>query len=155
MSEVEVVLRSARETIGFGRFLADRLRPGDVLLLFGDLGSGKTTFVQGLAEGLDVREPVTSPTFVMIKTYHGRLPLYHMDLFRLSEGEDLGFLEYFEGDGVSAVEWPEAAEAYWPAEALRLYFDGAGESTRTVRVRATGARWSPLLEAIGDAYLGR
>ncbi|MDU1028307.1 MAG: tRNA (adenosine(37)-N6)-threonylcarbamoyltransferase complex ATPase subunit type 1 TsaE [Clostridiales bacterium] len=112
--------------------LAAVLRPGDVILLKGDLGAGKTTWTQGLAKGLGVIEEVTSPTFVIISEYHsGRLPLYHIDAYRLedpAEAENLGLPELFEGDGVTVVEWPERLEGYLPKDALilTLSYCGAG-----------------------------
>ena len=93
--------------------LAKALHAGDVILLDGDLGAGKTTFTKGLARGLGIRKNVKSPTFTLIREYHeGRLPLYHMDVYRLEEtgGDDLGLEEYFNGDGVSVVEWSQFVE---------------------------------------------
>ncbi|MCG4282308.1 tRNA (adenosine(37)-N6)-threonylcarbamoyltransferase complex ATPase subunit type 1 TsaE, partial [Lacticaseibacillus saniviri] len=90
----------------FGKRLADLLQPGDVLLLDGDLGAGKTSLTKGIAEGLGIDAPIKSPTFTIIREYQqGRLPLYHMDIYRLENGgaDDLGLEEYFEGDGVSVV----------------------------------------------------
>ena len=94
----------------FAASLGPQLQAGDVLLLDGDLGAGKTSFTKGLAKGLGITDYVKSPTFTIVREYrHGRLPLYHMDLYRLEDGgaEDLGLEEYFEGDGVSVVEWPD------------------------------------------------
>jgi len=103
---------SEEETQSFARELAQRLHAGQVLLLHGEMGAGKTAFVRGLAEGLGCEDPVSSPTFVLMNIYRGRLPLYHFDLYRLG-GEDevygMGFEEYFEGDGVCAVEWYQIA----------------------------------------------
>ncbi|CAM3405754.1 tRNA (adenosine(37)-N6)-threonylcarbamoyltransferase complex ATPase subunit type 1 TsaE [Hydrogenibacillus schlegelii] len=138
----------------FGRKLAAALRPGDVLLVYGDLGAGKTTFVQGLAAGLGVTEPVRSPTFTLIQSYRGVLPLHHMDLYRLPPGEDLGFDEYLSGDGVVVVEWPEAGEAFWPPEALRLRIEGAGDGPRRVHLQAPADRLPAIREAIDDADAG-
>lgn len=110
--------------------LAAVLRPGDVILLKGDLGAGKTTWTQGLAKGLGVIEEVTSPTFVIVSEYHsGRLPLYHIDAYRLedpAEAENLGLPELFEGDGVTVVEWPERLEGYLPEDALILTLSYCG-----------------------------
>ncbi|PTQ56216.1 MAG: TsaE protein, required for threonylcarbamoyladenosine t(6)A37 formation in tRNA [Candidatus Carbobacillus altaicus] len=106
-----------------GRRLAAVLKPGDLLLLYGALGAGKTTFVQGLAHGLGIEDTVVSPTFVLIQTYHGRVTLHHMDLYRLPPGEDLGFQEYVDDGAVVAVEWPESAEDFWPVERMVLSID--------------------------------
>ncbi len=111
-------LKSFEETIALGKKIGQVLKPGDVLFLQGDLGAGKTTFTQGLAEGLNIKECVNSPTFVLISEYlSGRLPLYHMDLYRIEEETqlfDLGVEDYFFGNGVCVVEWPNIAEAFFP-----------------------------------------
>lgn len=111
-------LKSCEETIALGKRIGQVLKPGDVLLLQGDLGAGKTTFTQGLAEGLNIKECVNSPTFVLISEYlSGRLPLYHMDLYRVEEETqlyDLGVEDYFFGNGVCVVEWPNIAEPVFP-----------------------------------------
>ena len=104
--------------------VAPQLKAGDVLLLDGDLGAGKTSFTKGLAAGLGIDKPVKSPTFTIIREYQqGRLPLYHMDIYRLEDGgvEDLGLEEYFEGDGVSVVEWPEFLGLAMPDEYLMIH----------------------------------
>jgi tRNA threonylcarbamoyladenosine biosynthesis protein TsaE len=115
--------RSAEETIAIGRTLAASLKPGDVVALSGALGAGKTTLVKGVAEGLGVGEPVTSPTFTLIQEYDGRLPLCHVDLYRIKgseEIEDLGLEEYFYGAGVTLIEWPEKAAASLPRRAYAV-----------------------------------
>ena len=113
-----MILASHEDTLNLGKKIGDVLKPGDILLLEGDLGAGKTTFTQGLAEGLGVDEFVNSPTFVIINEYFsGHLPLYHMDLYRLEDEAqlyDLGVEEYFFGNGVSVVEWPEIALSLLP-----------------------------------------
>ena len=106
MHQVEWISQNEEETARFAHELAQKLSSGDVLALEGDLGAGKTAFTKGLAKGLGVTRMVNSPTFTIIKEYMGRLPLYHMDVYRVSESEeDLGFDEYFDGDGVTVVEW--------------------------------------------------
>ena len=123
-----MILASHEDTLKLGRAVGNVLKAGDILLLEGDLGAGKTTFTQGLADGLGVDEFVNSPTFVIINEYYsGKLPLYHMDLYRLEDEAqlyDLGVEEYFFGNGVSVVEWPEIAvpllpEAYTSVTFLR------------------------------------
>ena len=129
---------SEAETGAVGRDLAARLHAGDVVLLYGDLGAGKTAFVKGLAEGLDVsRDDVSSPTFTLIQEYRGgRLTLYHADLYRLNdprEIEDLG-LDEIAADGVLAIEWAEKLSA--PSGlALRQAQDERGEGSRAITVR--------------------
>jgi len=113
-------IRSEEETRAFGHQLADRLEPGSVVALIGDLGTGKTTLSKYIAEGLGITEVVTSPTFTIVQEYHsGRLPLYHFDVYRigdLSEMEELGYEEYFFGDGVSLVEWADIIQELLPEE---------------------------------------
>ena len=114
-------IRNEEETRAFGHQLADRLEPGSVVALIGDLGTGKTTLSKYIAEGLGITEVVTSPTFTIVQEYHsGRLPLYHFDVYRigdLSEMEELGYEEYFFGDGVSLVEWADIIQELLPEEA--------------------------------------
>ena len=114
-STSHIVSHSAEETLRIGAELGERLQPGDALLLTGDLGAGKTTLTQGIALGLGVAERPRSPTFVMATEYHGRLPLYHLDLYRvdeLAELGDLGLDEYLNGDGVTVVEWADRAPTH-------------------------------------------
>ena len=129
MGVYEFVSDGPEETRAFAVRLAGFLRGGDVIALEGDLGAGKTTFTQGLAEGLGVKRKVNSPTFTIIKEYAGRLPLYHMDVYRVEDAfEDLGFDEYFEGNGVTVVEWAHLIEAQLPENLLlfKLYLEGNG-----------------------------
>ncbi|WP_295729647.1 tRNA (adenosine(37)-N6)-threonylcarbamoyltransferase complex ATPase subunit type 1 TsaE [uncultured Limosilactobacillus sp.] len=118
-------LNNRQETISLGQRLAPMLQAGDVIVLNGDLGAGKTTFTKGIAKGLGISEIIKSPTFTIIREYlDGRLPLYHMDAYRLEEGgaEDLGLDEYFDGDGVSVVEWAQFAEDELPDNFLAVTF---------------------------------
>ena len=130
---------SAEQTEALGAALAVDLRPGDVVLVAGDLGAGKTTFVRGAARALGVDEPVTSPTFTIGARYHGRVPVAHLDLFRLGgdlEGEDPGLLEdYLTSDAVAFVEWPDAAAPELAGRRLRrVRLAHAGGDARTVEV---------------------
>jgi tRNA threonylcarbamoyladenosine biosynthesis protein TsaE len=113
---------SARQTHAVGEALAACLQPGDIVLLTGDLGAGKTQFVQGVAEGLGAREVPTSPTFNIVCEYKsGRMPLYHFDVYRLTGPEevyDLGFDEYFYGDGICVIEWADLIEETLPDETI-------------------------------------
>ena len=113
-------IRNEEETKAFGHQLAERLEPGSVVALIGDLGTGKTTVSKYIAEGLGITEVVTSPTFTIVQEYHsGRLPLYHFDVYRIgdiSEMEELGYEEYFFGDGVSLVEWADIIQELLPEE---------------------------------------
>jgi tRNA threonylcarbamoyladenosine biosynthesis protein TsaE len=130
---------SAEQTEALGAALAVDLRPGDVVLVAGDLGAGKTTFVRGAARALGVDEPVTSPTFTIGARYHGRVPVAHLDLFRLGgdlEGEDPGLLEdYLTPDAVAFVEWPDAAGPELEGRRLRrVRLAHAGGDHRTVEI---------------------
>ena len=131
--------------------LAKALHAGDVILLDGDLGAGKTTFTKGLARGLGIRKNVKSPTFTLIREYHeGRLPLYHMDVYRLEEtgGDDLGLEEYFNGDGVSVVEWSQFVEDDLPKEFLIVHFikDETDDDKRTLVFVPRGKRYEEMLK---------
>lgn len=114
------------ETWALAARLASELKPGTVIALHGDLGAGKTCFVQGLAAALDIDEPITSPTYTLIAEYNGRLPLHHIDLYRLSgpdEALGLGIEEYFECGGITAIEWAERAEGLLPPDLLHIRID--------------------------------
>jgi len=135
---VTITTHSESETAGVGRELAARLSPGSVVLLFGDLGAGKTALVRGLAEGLGVRpEEVSSPTFTLVQEYRGgRVPLLHVDLYRLSdprEIDDLGLDELAE-DAVLAIEWADHLPRT-PPDSIRVTIEHAGETGRRVTLQ--------------------
>jgi tRNA threonylcarbamoyladenosine biosynthesis protein TsaE len=114
-----------------GRALASQLQPGDVVVFYGDLGAGKTTMIKGVAAGLGVADVVKSPSFVIVTEYAGKLPVYHVDLYRLSEDSDfesIGLDSYLDGDGVCLIEWAERAEKVLPDKAIRVRMsvDGSG-----------------------------
>ena len=143
------VTRSARETETLGAALAPALEPGDVVVLCGALGAGKTRFVAGLARGLACAARVRSPTFALVHEYRGRLLLAHLDLYRLERGEaeELGLEEYAER-AVLVVEWGERLPAAWRSNALRIDFEiGPGVEERGLRATAEGARGQELLAA--------
>jgi tRNA threonylcarbamoyladenosine biosynthesis protein TsaE len=135
-----VTTNSESDTSAAGGRLATVLEAGDVVLLVGELGAGKTAFVRGLARGLGARpEDVSSPTFTLVQEYRGgRLPLYHVDLYRLEPAEiaDLGLDELIEGDGVVAIEWADRWDAR-PLDAIEVTIRDAGGNRRTI---ATGVR---------------
>ncbi len=113
--------QSAAQTRALASALAEVLEPGDVVLLGGDLGSGKTTFAQGLAAGLGVDEPVTSPTYTIVQEYEGRLPVAHVDVYRLDRVQeiyDLGFDDFFDGERVTLVEWGDVVARAFPVDHL-------------------------------------
>jgi len=125
------------ETAAAGEALGRTLGPGDVVALYGELGAGKTCFTQGLAGGLDVRAWATSPTFVLVNEYRGRLPVHHVDAYRttsLTELVDLGLLDLLGGDGVTIVEWADKAEPLLPEHAVRVRIDGVGDEPRVIAI---------------------
>lgn len=140
---------STDETQAFAEKLGQRLQPGDLLTLEGDLGAGKTTFTKGLGKGLGVKRTINSPTFTIMKEYQGRVPFYHMDVYRLEESdEDLGFDEYFEGDGVTVVEWAQFIDDFLPQERLEITIRYKDDSTRLFVLKATSAHFEQLCKEI-------
>ncbi|MFD2706945.1 tRNA (adenosine(37)-N6)-threonylcarbamoyltransferase complex ATPase subunit type 1 TsaE [Salibacterium lacus] len=131
---------SPSETIQLGEKLGSVVQSGDVITLDGDLGAGKTHFTKGLAEALQVKEIVNSPTFTIIKEYSGTLPLYHMDLYRLDgeEADEIGLEEYLEGDGVCVVEWAGKIEDLLPENRLHIIMERCGEDERIIRYTPVG-----------------
>ncbi|MBM3268780.1 MAG: tRNA (adenosine(37)-N6)-threonylcarbamoyltransferase complex ATPase subunit type 1 TsaE [Candidatus Sericytochromatia bacterium] len=132
-----------------GESLGRLCEPGDVVLLEGDLGAGKTTLVQGLAAGLGVEGDVTSPTFALLHELSGRVPLRHMDLYRLDEAHlaHLGLEEWFEPDAVIAVEWAERLGPFAPRQALHIVLTHAGDGRRA-EIRGESSRYAHLVERI-------
>jgi tRNA threonylcarbamoyladenosine biosynthesis protein TsaE len=149
MSVYHFKTKSAEETMAIAEKLGSVLEKGDVLTLAGDLGAGKTTFTKGLAKGLGITRTVNSPTFTIIKEYNGRLPLYHMDVYRLEDSdEDLGFEEYFSGEGVCVVEWATFIEEYLPKERLELVISHIGEDEREIQLTPLGERYEERVKEI-------
>lgn len=144
---------SERGTRDLAAELARSLLPGDVIALTGELGAGKTRFVQGLAYGLGMPEnvPVTSPTFTFLAMYdQGRLKLYHFDFYRICDArevERIGADEYLWGDGISVVEWADRAAEPIPDSALWIHFSFVGDG-RELTFRAESARWQPVVQSL-------
>jgi len=139
---------SPRETKAWGRRLASLLRGGELIGLTGELGAGKTCFIKGLARGLRLREEdILSPTFTMIQEHHGRLGLYHIDLYRLEAPtlDDMGLREYLFSDAVAAVEWFERLQEAGELETLSIRISYAGASSRRIEFRAGGSRYHALV----------
>ncbi len=131
---------SREETIKLGEKITKKLHPGDVVALTGELGSGKTTLVKGIAKGLGVKNPryVNSPSFVIIKEYKGKIPLHHFDVFRLdslSELDTLSFEEYFYGDGICVVEWADKVNKLLPKKRIEIKIDILKENQRKIYIR--------------------
>jgi tRNA threonylcarbamoyladenosine biosynthesis protein TsaE len=165
------------ETRRLAAAVSELARAGDLVLLVGELGAGKTAFAQGFARGLGVDEPVTSPTFTLVRTYKGRLPLNHLDVYRLDrlqEADDLGLAELVDGGGVTLIEWGDAVRPALPPDYLevRLAFapvppgvpgdpgaadvepepdPDAGDDVRDVRFAVVGPSWAPRGDALAGA----
>jgi len=143
---------SVDETRDLARALASLARPGDVVVLAGDLGAGKTAFVQGFGRGLGVPDRITSPTFTLVHVYEGRLPVHHLDVYRLgqlSEALDLGLPEMLDEGGVVLIEWGDAILPVLPHDFLevRITF-GAGDDDRHLALRPVGPIWAPRSDAM-------
>jgi tRNA threonylcarbamoyladenosine biosynthesis protein TsaE len=142
---------STSETIRMGKRLGRLLEPGDVVALVGDLGTGKTQFIKGLAEGAGVGKAtyVSSPSFTLINEYQGRIPLYHIDLYRLEsekEVEGLGLEEYVLGNGITAIEWADKVSSLLPEELLLVKIHYTGEHSRTIEITPKGKRYEKMIE---------
>ena len=132
-----VTTRSEKETEALGERLAKCLRAGAVVALYGDLGAGKTAFVRGMARGLDIRESVSSPTFTIVNEYPGDPALFHFDMYRLKNAEELygiGWEDYLDRNGICVTEWSERIEEALPEDAVRVTIERLGDSERSIRV---------------------
>ena len=152
---LEAATSGVEETRSLAAALAGLACPGDLILLAGDLGTGKTAFAQGFAAGLGVEEPVTSPTFILVRTYPGaRLKLHHVDAYRLEhlqEALDLGLAEMVDDVAVTLIEWGDLVAPALPGDFLEIRLDyGAADDDRTLALRFVGRRWGtrwPAVEA--------
>jgi tRNA threonylcarbamoyladenosine biosynthesis protein TsaE len=148
--------KSADDTRALAFELAALSRPGDLILLAGDLGAGKTAFAQGFGRALGIVEPITSPTFTLVRTYEdGRFPLVHVDVYRLDHLQellDLGIMELLDGGGVTLIEWGDAVAVSFPPDFLEVALAfGEADDERVVAIRAAGTAWSARLGAIRRA----
>lgn len=147
-----IITSRPEQTWRIGQLLGSLLGSGDLVCLYGDLGSGKTNFSYGIAQGLEVQEQyITSPTFTLVNEYQGRVPFYHIDLYRLTGPEDLeniGFDEYMDSDGVTVIEWAEKAEDALPEQCLSVYLSYVDEQSREVGFLAEGERYEKILEEL-------
>ena len=142
-------VHSLEETNQLGIRLANLLEPGDNLTFEGDLGAGKTTFIQALAKGLGISRTVNSPTFTIMKQYEGKLPLNHLDVYRLENSdEDLGWDEIFYGDAVTVIEWAHLIEENLPEERLDIEIQRIDENKRKFIFRPIGKRYERLCEEL-------
>lgn len=154
---IDFVSHGAAQTQRVGARLGELLEAGDVVLLEGELGAGKTVFAQGVARGLGIEDPVTSPTFTLIHEYEGRLPLYHADLYRLAGAADalgIGLEEYLWGDGVTLIEWPDRATGLVPDVHLTVALRTISDTKRAIRLSAAGDRYTRLVAQFKQAAFG-
>jgi len=152
VSERRIVTSSPAETRTLATRLADVARPGDILSLIGDLGAGKTVFAKGFGAGLGVPGTITSPSFILMAEYEGRLPLFHLDLYRLADAAEAvtsGLLDEREAEGVTLIEWADRLGGALPDGRLDLLIDGTGDDPRTITLRTTDPRYRPYLDAVG------
>jgi tRNA threonylcarbamoyladenosine biosynthesis protein TsaE len=147
-----LITRNANQTKEFGKVVAGLLKVGDIICLSGDLGAGKTTLVKGLASGLRIKEDhVNSPTFVLLNIYEGKLPLFHFDLYRMNstaEILEIGYEEFFYGQGVAVIEWAERLDDLMPKEYLSIELIHKGEDTRDIVIHSKGGRYQRIIKAL-------
>ena len=153
MTQATLDSGSETETRRLGERLGRVLGKGDVVLLFGTLGAGKTALVQGLARGLGVprERRVASPTFTLVNEHPGRVPLYHVDLYRIDDAgelEEIGLREYLEGQGVTVIEWAERLGRLLPKERLEIAIEITGARSRTFSLRPVGERAQTIADAL-------
>lgn len=152
MNEKELIFKSTstEETMQFGKRLGMVLSPGDVVALAGELGAGKTTLVKGIVRGLGVTDmrAVKSPTFSLVHTYRGRMPVYHFDAYRLKDSQemlDIGSDEMIYGNGVALVEWADNVSGCLPQEYLKIMLTAVSENERSIEIRAYGSRYDKII----------
>jgi len=152
MKTQKFISKSPEETVDLGEHLARSLKKGDIVCFFGDLGSGKTTFIKGIAKGLKIGPTkINSPTFVLMNAYQGRLPLFHFDLYRLGDIEgisSIGADEFLYGNGVSVVEWADRFGSLMPDEYLRIDLNHKKANERVIKLSAKGHRYQKMIEKI-------
>ncbi len=149
---LELTTKSVEETEMIGEKLGELARPGMLVLLTGDLGAGKTAFARGVARGLGVTGPVTSPTFTLVEEYAGRIPLYHLDVYRLTAPEelaDIGYEEYVDGDGLCLIEWGDLVREWLGEEQLEIRISGVGKE-RTLTFLPRGRLYEDLVKELTE-----
>ncbi len=148
---MKIISVSVKQTQKAASKLAKYLKPGDVVALIGDLGSGKTAFVKGLVSGLGINpRGVLSPTFVLMRQYHGKMMVNHFDLYRLKDIQQLreiGYEEYFYSDDITVIEWADRVKEALPREYLKIGFDFLGKNSRRLSFKAYGKRYEDHLRA--------
>ena len=148
MNHIDLISHSPEDTRRLGVSIGELALPGDTFLLVGGLGTGKTCLTQGIAWGLDIEEYALSPSFIIVRELYGRLPLYHMDLYRLDHPEEvmeLGLDEYFYGNGVCVVEWAEKGLSELPSEHLLIQLGCLSDTERSLQFKPSGQRYTEML----------
>lgn len=148
MKEIRFKSYSVSQTIDFARMLSRLLKKGDVIGLVGNLGSGKTTFVRGVARGLGLKQLINSPSFVVLKIYTKKITLYHFDLYRvqsLKDLEDIGYEDFVSDSGICVIEWANKAKQLLPKEYLKVRMEIKGPHVRTMRLTGYGHRYHNLM----------
>jgi tRNA threonylcarbamoyladenosine biosynthesis protein TsaE len=157
--KIVIQTRSAAETVRIGKIIGSRLLVGDVVALVGELGTGKTQFVKGLAAGLGIENSayISSPSFTLIQEYPGDIPFYHVDLFRLrreQEAEELGLEDYFQGGGITAIEWADKIISLLPEELLFISIVYIDKNIRSLEIAGKGRRYEDLVDQVQGSGLG-
>ena len=161
--EIEEVVvlhtKNTTETVRIGKRIGSLLLPGDVVALVGELGTGKTQFIKGIAAGVKVGNPtyISSPSFTLINEYRGKIPFYHIDLFRLKtekEAEELGLEEYFGGEGITAIEWADRIPSLLPKEILFVQIRHIGKQIRSIEIVAKGKRYEDIVKEVRSNEFG-
>lgn len=150
----EIITNSKEETIKLGETISNKLFPGSVITLNGDLGAGKTTITKGIGKGLGIEEDINSPTFNILKCYfNNKLNLYHIDAYRLEdvppEGKNIGLEEVIEGDGVAVIEWPEFINEMIPFHSMNIEIHTLGGDKRKLVVSSLSPRYKGIIESLG------
>jgi len=156
--KIVIQARSASETARIGKTIGNRLLPGDVVALVGELGAGKTQFIKGLATGVGIGNStyISSPSFTLIHEYPGKTPFYHIDLFRLrreKEAEELGLEDYVQGRGITAIEWADRIPSLLPEDMLFISIIYVDKNTRSLEITGKGKRYVNLVEQIQSSEL--
>ncbi len=149
-NEIVILTHSKEDTIRLGIAISSFLKRGDVIELGGDLGAGKTTLTQGIAQGLGIKSKIISPTFNILKCYFNtKLHLYHIDAYRLENNKtDIGLDEFIDGDGVCVVEWPQYIKELLPSDALIVEIVNKGDNNRSITIRSNNSRFDDLISGI-------
>ena len=154
---LKVETNNLEETIRFGKQIGNKLNPGDIVCLQGNLGAGKTSLAQGICKGLGVKEEITSPTYTIVKEYQGKFKVNHIDLYRIHSEEelyDLGFEEYLYGDGVTIIEWPDKAGTLMPDNYLDINLHGQ-ENKREIRLIPQANKFIELVTELKEDVSNR